>query len=272
MRLHHNMMSLNVFKNYQNNMAENSAALKRISSGSKVMSAKDSPSKLAQSEHFKLQIRGLAAANKNVQDGVSMMQTADGGAAGISENLIRMRELVVKAGNQTTNEADREILQIEIDSIKEGIDDLANNTEFNGVKLIGNDNTDNSYSMAAGINSDENILIPNYDLSAGMIGDGKNNVTDIDIKDGDIDDDLAIIDGAMKQVTSARNKYGALANRFESLSNNQDSNSVMLEGANANITGADVAKEMMEFARTNILIESSNYMMAQTNELPNEAL
>lgn len=278
MRLHNNIMSLNVFKNYQNNLADNSVALNRISSGSKVNSAKDNPNKLGQSENFKLQLRGLQAARRNVQDGVSMMQTAEGGLNGMSESLIRMRELTVQAANGALNEEDRAVIQKEIDSLKSGINDLANNTEFNGVKLLGDaEVTDNenplSHSMAAGINSGEDIFIPRFNLNSHMLQDEKGNtISDIDVVNGSTDEAIGVIDAAMQTVSEARNQFGALSNRFETLGMNHETNSMMLERANSNITSADIAKEMMEFSRTNILIESSNYLMAQTNELPNEAL
>lgn len=278
MRLHNNLMSLNVFKNYQNNLADNTTALSRISSGSKIMSAKDNPHKLGQSEHLRLQIKGLQAANRNVQDGVSMMQTADGGIAGISESLIRMRDLTVQAGNGSLHEEDKKLIQQEIDTLKNSINDLANNTEFNGVKLIGDKKVNDnrypiSHAMTSGANSGEEILIPRYDLSVHMLGDDNGNTLDkLDITKGNINEALDMIDKSMKTVSDARNKFGAIANRFESLSNNQSNCELMLEGANAKITGADIAKEMMEFTRTNILVDASTYMMAQTNELPNEVL
>ncbi|MGL4655887.1 MAG: flagellin [Sarcina sp.] len=278
MRLHNNIMSLNVFKNYQNNLVDNSTALKRISSGSKVMSAKDSPTKLGQSENFKLQLRGLQAARKNVQDGVSMMQTADGGLGGMSESLIRMRELTVQAGSDTLNEDDKKVIQNEIDQLKKGINDLANNTEFNGVKLLGNTQVVNnetpiSHLMTTGTNAGDDILIPSFNFNCDVIQDKDGNkLSEVDVVNEDIDKALGTIDSAIKTVSDARSKFGALSNRFETLGENHETNSMMLERANSNIASADIAKEMMEFSRTNILIEASNYLMAQTNELPNEAL
>lgn len=277
MRLHHNMMSLNIFKNYQKSLADNSSALSKVSSGNKVMSAKDNPNKIAQSENFKLQIRGLNASMRNVQDGVSMMQAAQGGTDGITESLIRMRELAVQAANDTMSDSDKAVIQKEIEQIKSGINDLANNTEFNGVKLLGNTDVITNESpigkaMAAGINSGEDIVIPIFNLNSNMLGDGKSTIADLDVSKDDVDTSLEIIDSAMKTVSDVKSKFGALANRFESLGKNQESISIILEGANSNIASADIAKEMIEFARTNILIEAGNYMMAQTNELPNEAL
>lgn len=271
-------MSLNVFRNYQNTLRENSSALGKISSGSKIMSAKDNPSKLGQSENFKLQLKGLQSANKNLQDGASMLQTADGGIDGISESLIRMKELVVKAGSGSNTEEDRIVIQKEIDSIKAGIDDLANNTEFNGVKLIGDSAViDNNYTgslnMTSGANVGEFITIPTFNLSSNMLkgADGK-SINEIDVTNGDVGKCLERIDEAIKTVNSARSKYGAIQNRFESLSSANSSNEIMLNKAEAVITGADIAKEMMEFTRTNILMEAGNSMLAQTNQIPNDAL
>lgn len=277
MRLHHNMMSLNIFKNYQKSLADNSSALSKVSSGNKIMSAKDNPNKIAQSENFKLQIRGLNASMRNVQDGVSMMQAAQGGTDGITESLIRMRELVVQAATDTMSDSDKAVIQKEIEQIKSGINDLANNTEFNGVKLLGNTDVITNErpigkAMAAGINSGEDIVIPIFNLNSNMLGDGKNTIADLDVSKDDVDTSLEIINSAMKIVSDVKSKFGALANRFESLGKNQESISIILEGANSNIASADIAKEMIEFARTNILIEAGNYMMAQTNGLPNEAL
>lgn len=279
MRLSYNVMSMNVFRNYSETSKVNSKALSRISSGSKIMSAKDNPNKLGQSEGFKLQIRGLQAAQRNVQDGASMMQTFDGALDGVSESLIRMRELVVKAGNSTNTEEDKKVIQKEIEEIKNGIDDLAKNTEFNGVKLIGgNGVNDNRFpetiKTASGANVGESIDIPKYNVGSDFLSDatGKNTIRALDISNGDIDKALETIDYSMNTINEIRGKFGALETSFTNLSKNFEENNIMLGRAQGNIEGADIAKEMMEFTRTNILIEAANAMIAQTNNLPNDAL
>lgn len=279
MRLSYNVMSMNVFRNYSETSKVNSKALSRISSGSKIMSAKDNPNKLGQSEGFKLQIRGLQAAQRNVQNGASMMQTFDGALDGISESLIRMRELTVKAGNSTNTEEDMKVIQKEIEQIKNGIDDLAKNTEFNGVKLIGgNGVNDNRFpgtiKTVSGANVGETIDIPKYNVGADFLTDatGKRSIRSLDISKGDITEALETIDQSMKTINEVRGKFGALETRFTNLSKNFDENNIMLSRAQGNIEGADIAKEMMEFTRTNILIEAANVMIAQTNNLPNDAL
>lgn len=278
MRLHTNIMSLNVFRNYQNTVRENSSTLARISSGTKLMSAKDNPNKLSQSEGLKMQIRALSVASKNLQDGVSMMQTADGGIDSISSSLIKMRELVISAGNSSLNNEDRVLVQKEIENIKAGIDDIANNTEFNGVKLLGYEevkNNDNpiTITMTSGSNVGDKINIPRYNLSSDTLKDKEgNSIKDINIEEGDITKALSVIDSAISSVSAARSKFGALANTFESLSSNHESSKIMLERSKSNIESADIAKEMIEFTRTNVLMEAGNAMLAQTNNLPNDAL
>ncbi|WP_066872263.1 flagellin [Clostridium mediterraneense] len=278
MRLHTNIMSLNVFRNYQNTVRENSSTLARISSGTKLMSAKDNPNKLSQSEGLKMQIRALSVASKNLQDGVSMMQTADGGIDSISSSLIKMRELVISAGNSSLNNEDRVLIQKEIENIKAGIDDIANNTEFNGVKLLGYEEVKNNenpitIAMTSGSNVGDKINIPRYNLSSDTLKDKEgNSIKDINIEEGDITKALSAIDSSISSVSAARSKFGALANTFESLSSNHESSKVMLERSKSNIESADIAKEMMEFTRTNVLMEAGNAMLAQTNNLPNDAL
>lgn len=278
MRLHTNIMSLNVFRNYQNTVRENSSTLASISSGTKLMSAKDNPNKLSQSEGLKMQIRALSVASKNLQDGVSMMQTADGGIDSISSSLIKMRELVISAGNSSLNNEDRILIQKEIENIKAGIDDIANNTEFNGVKLLGYEEVKNNenpitIAMTSGSNVGDKINIPRYNLSSDTLKDKEgNSIKDINIEEGDITKALSVIDSAISSVSAARSKFGALANTFESLSSNHESSKIMLERSKSNIESADIAKEMIEFTRTNVLMEAGNAMLVQTNNLPNDAL
>lgn len=279
MRLNYNMLSMNAFKNYNEAIKSNGTALGRVSSGSKIMSAKDNPNKLGQSEFFKLQIRGLQVAQRNVQDGVSMMQTFNGALDGVSESLIRMRELTVKAGNDTNTIEDLEVIQKEIEQIKSGINDLAKNTEFNGVKLIGGNSVDdnkypNTIKMASGANAGEVIDIPQFNVGTEFLTDksGKNSLEALDITGKDISLALDIIDNSMKTINEIRGKFGALENRFSNLAKSFDDNNLMLTRAQGNIEGADIAKEMMEFTRTNILMEASNAIIAQTNKIPNDAL
>lgn len=271
MRININMKSLGIYSGYKKNIIDNSAAMKKISSGKKINSAKDNPLKIEQSENFKMQIRALEMANKNLQDSSSMIQVADSTMGTISEALIRMKELTVQAASETTNEADRNIIQSEIEQLKSYIDDTANNTEFNGNKLLVNENvTDNSkpkyVEMQIGANVGDSIGIPFFNVSSETLGIDKLDVVN------DATKALNSIDEALKDVNGCRAKYGAVQKRLETSIEITSSSSYIYEKSSSDINDADIALEMAEIARTSILMESATAMMAQSNNFPKDML
>lgn len=271
MRININMKSLGIYSGYKKNIIANSAAMEKISSGKKINSAKDNPLKIEQSENFRMQIRALEMANKNLQDSTSMIQVADTAMGTISEALIRMKELTVQAANETTNEADRKIIQDEIDVLRSHIDDTAKNTEFNGNKLLVNGNvTDNSkpdyVEMQIGANVGDSIGIPFFNVSSETLGIDKLDVVN------DATKALNSIDEALKNVNGCRAKYGAVQNRLETSIEITSSSSYIYEKSSSDINDADIALEMAEIARTSILMESATAMMAQSNNFPKDML
>ena len=271
MRININMKSLGIYSGYKKNIIANSAAMEKISSGKKINSAKDNPLKIEQSENFRMQIRALEMANKNLQDSTSMIQVADTAMGTISEALIRMKELTVQAANEVTNEADRKLIQDEIDVLRGHIDDTAKNTEFNGNKLLVNGNvTDNSkpdyVEMQIGANVGDSIGIPFFNVSAETLGLDKLDVVN------DATKALNSIDEALKNVNGCRAKYGAVQNRLETSIEITSSSSYTYEKSSSDINDADIALEMAEIARTSILMESATAMMAQSNNFPKDML
>lgn len=271
MRININMKSLGIYSGYKKNIIANSAAMEKISSGKKINSAKDNPLKIEQSENFRMQIRALEMANKNLQDSTSMIQVADTAMGTISEALIRMKELTVQSANETTNEADRKLIQDEIDVLRSHIDDTAKNTEFNGNKLLVNGNvTDNSkpdyVEMQIGANVGESIGIPFFNVSSETLGIDKLDVVN------DATKALNSIDEALKDVNGCRAKYGAVQNRLENSIEITSSSSYIYEKSSSDINDADIALEMAEIARTSILMESATAMMAQSNNFPKDML
>ena len=271
MRININMKSLGIYSGYKKNIIANSAAMERISSGKKINSAKDNPLKIEQSENFRMQIRSLEMANKNLQDSTSMIQVADTAMGTISEALIRMKELTVQAANEVTNEADRKLIQDEIDVLRSHIDDTAKNTEFNGNKLLVNGNvTDNSkpdyVEMQIGANVGDSIGIPFFNVSSETLGIDKLDVVN------DATKAVNSIDEALKDVNGCRAKYGAVQNRLENSIEITSSASYTYEKSSSDINDADIALEMAEIARTSILMESATAMMAQSNNFPKDML
>lgn len=271
MRININMKSLGIYSGYKKNIIANSAAMEKISSGKKINSAKDNPLKIEQSENFRMQIRALEMANKNLQDSTSMIQVADTAMGTISEALIRMKELTVQAANEVTNEADRKLIQDEIDVLRSHIDDTVKNTEFNGNKLLVNGNvTDNSkpdyVEMQIGANVGDSIGIPFFNVSSETLGIDKLDVVN------DATKVLNSIDEALKNVNGCRAKYGAVQNRLENSIEITSSSSYIYEKSSSDINDADIALEMAEIARTSILMESATAMMAQSNNFPKDML
>jgi len=271
MRLSRNMSAMRIFNSYTKNLVAQSKAYGSISSGDKIQTYRDDPNAKAKSDKLKLEIRGLQMANRNIQDSVSLMQTMDGGMQSISESLQRARELMVQAGGATTPE-DRAVIQKEIDQNLEHITYTANNTEMNGVKLLADkNNPGDTVELLIGATSDYVTKLPTYNLTSTGLGlvnaDGSNKISVENMNDG-----LQRLDGAIDKLNSGRGKYGALSNRMESTADYTSEIVGKVEGAEGEITGADIALEMVEYAKNSILVESGMAMMAQSNEFPQDIL
>lgn len=271
MRLSRNMSAMRIFNSYTKNLVAQSKAYGSISSGDKIQTYRDDPNAKAKSDKLKLEIRGLQMANRNIQDSVSLMQTMDGGMQSISESLQRARELMVQAGGATTPE-DRAVIQKEIDQNLEHITYTANNTEMNGVKLLADkNNPGDTVDLLIGATSDYVTKLPTYNLTSTGLGlvnaDGSNKISVENMNDG-----LQRLDGAIDKLNSGRGKYGALSNRMESTADYTSEIVGKVEGAEGEITGADIALEMVEYAKNSILVESGMAMMAQSNEFPQDIL
>ena len=273
MRININMKSLSIYSGYKKNITENATAMERISSGSKINSAKDNPLKIDQSEKLKMQIRSLEMASKNLQDTTSMVQTADTAMGTISEVLIRMKELVVKGVSSTNTEYDKQVIQTEIEELTNYIEDTANNTEFNGNKILANVNvTDNNkpfyMEMQTGSNVGDSMMIPFFNVSSKVLGI---DTLDVTTKDG-ATEALKNIDKAIVNVNYCRSSYGAIQGRLETTAEIISSGTYVYEKSSSDINDADIALEMAEIARTSILMESATAMMAQSNNFPKDML
>lgn len=273
MRISYNMPALIMHRLQNKALGRQSANLLRISSGYKINSAKDNPSVLVRSENIRMQVGGLEAAAKNAQDGISMLQTAEGGLQEITSMIQRIRELTVQAGNGDTTEGDRKIIKNEIDQLLDGVDSMADSSEFNGLKLLSEERT---LEMPVGANPGETVEIPQVNLSndadsrIAEIYSIKDN-TDI-VENADIDTALGAIDNSLNEVTSIRSKYGALENRFESTYDCIQDISQRMVGADSDLRDADVAEEMMNYTKESIIVDASNAMIVQANKLPQDVL
>lgn len=280
MKIGHNMYSLNLFRNYKQTINENSKCLNNISSGLKINSAKDNPNKIAQSDNLKLQILARDAATSNIQDTNSMFQTFDATLQEMNNSLSRLTQLTVSASTGTNAQEDLEVIQKEIDVIINDLDYLSSNTDFNGVKLsVKNPNAANgtvtdlnnpstTKQSVIGELSGDKVTIPFYDLSSEGL-----NVQNIDVtKTNGAEEAMEKISNATNIISNVRVKYGAIQSRLEDTYDSMSEITETITAAQSKIADADIAEEMMDYARTNILYQSAISLMAQSNNFPQDAL
>ncbi|MFT8313928.1 MAG: flagellin [Clostridium sp.] len=283
MRLSHNLASLNIYYAYTKNLNNQSGALNRLSSGKKINSAQDDPNAMAKSEKMNMQIRGLQAGAKNSQDGISMLQAAEGGMNNISDDLQRMRQLVVSSGAAGITDEDKKNIQLEIDQIKQDINNTANNTEFNGVKLLNassptsgvpydNKNPASTITAAVGANPGDSVVIPRFNVTTGMQDSTGNTLDTVDVSKNSVDANLSLVDSAIENVVHARSVYGGIENRFNDSFNNTNEISDKIQDADSSISDADIATEIMEYSKSGILVDAGIAMMVQTNKFPQDIL
>lgn len=277
MRLNHNIASLDVYATYSKSLQSESTALGRISSGYKINNAKDSPDGIAESERMRMQIKGLQMASRNSQDGMSMLQTAEGGLNEMTSMAQRIRQLIVQSGSGSTTSEDKKIIQNEIDQIIDGMDGIANSTEFNGVKLL---SQEKDSEMLAGANVGDTIRVYRKNVTSESLktSDGK-SLSQLksgglySIIDGNnIDNALNIVDQSVSTIVSIRSQYGALENRFQQSFDDANEMSDRLQSEDSGIRDADIAEEMINYSKSSILVQAGNAMMVQTNKLPQDAL
>jgi flagellin len=262
-----NMMSLNSQRAL--NLSQNSmqTSLERLSSGLRINRAKDDAAGLAIAQRFTAQIRGLEQANRNANDGISMLQTAEGALDEVSNALQRMRELAVQAANATVDDPDKGSLNIEYQALAEEITRNATSTTFNGVLVIGDDVT---LSFQIGYNNGDTVDVDTADVTGepGMTAAlGGNILTAADA--GTAMDD---IDAALEEVAQLRAAFGAAQNRLESVVRNNANIVENQSAARSRIMDADFAAETANLTRTQILQQAGVAMLAQANALPQNVL
>lgn len=265
MRINTNISAMNTYSRLGAANASKSASLAKLSSGLRINKAGDDAAGLSISEKMKNQISGLAQATRNAQDGISLIQTAEGALNETHSILNRMRDLTVQAGNDTLATEDRTAITDELTSLTAEIDNIATTTKFNKISLL--DNTE-AKSIQIGANGGEVLTITNADMqSAAILGAGV-DVTSAATAQASI----AEIDGAIELVSAQRSALGANQNRLEHTINNLTTTKENLSEANSRIRDVDMAEEMMSFTKSNILSQAATSMLAQANQMPQGVL
>jgi flagellin len=247
----------------------NSQALERLSSGLRINSAKDDAAGLSISTRFDAQIRGLTVAQRNANDGISMMQTAEGGLDETVNNLQRMRELAVQSANGTLDDTqDRTAIDAEFQARVAEIDRVAQQTTFNGINVL--DGSTTSVDIQVGADANQTITVTFADMQAAALngGTGLGDVTTA----ANAQTAIAAIDTALDEVSAQRGEFGAVQNRFESTINNIATSIENQSAANSRIQDADFAAESAKLAKSNVLQQAGISVLAQANARPNQVL
>ena len=248
-------------------------SLERLSSGFRINRAGDDAAGLAISEKMRAKTRGLMQAQRNANDGISLIQVAEGGLNEIQNILIRMRELGVQSASDTIGPKERGYLDNEYQALKSEVDRIANSTDFNGTQLL--DGTGGTLDIQVNTGG-ENLLGVDritFDAFKADANVDKLGLTDLalDTKPG-AQETLAVVDGAIDYVSSIRGDLGAIQNRLVSTINNIGISVENLSAANSRIKDVDIADESSELTRNNILMQSGTSVLMQSNQVPKMAL
>lgn len=271
LRISTNVASLNAQKNLRNTNLGMERSLARLSSGYRINQAADDAAGLAISENLRGQIRGLKQASRNAEDGVSLVQVAEGGLNEVSNMLIRLRELGVQAASDTIGETERKFLDVEYQQLKSEIQRIAEVTQFNGRDLL--NGTGGIIDVQVGVQNDPfkdrisfNTSAANSTLEAlGMTAES------LATKE-QAQQSLGVVDSSLLQVNAMRANFGALQNRLNSTIANLGVAHENLSAANSRVRDADIAEETAELTRSSILMQAGVSVLGQANQAQQVAL
>lgn len=243
----------------------------KLSSGTRITKAADDAAGLAISEKLKAEIRSSHQANRNANDGISLVQTAEGGLNESSSILTRMRELAIQASTDTLSDSDRVKTDLEYQQLKFELDRISKSTEFNGRKLLNGTGGRLDFQVGVGAHTSDDVISINSDqLNSGIENLGVSSVG-ISTK-RTAQDSLEKIDAAINKVNAHRSQLGSIQNRLNNSSNNLMIYTENMSSANSRIRDVEYAEETANLAKTKILGAASTAVMAQANTSPKEAL
>jgi flagellin len=261
MRINHNISSMNALRNLHVTSNAMSKSMEKLSSGYRINRAADDAAGLAISEKMRGQIGGLEQASRNAQDGISLIQTAEGALAETHSILRRMRDLAVQATNDTNTTADRTKLQTEFSQLTSELDRIANDTEFNTKTLL--DGTASHMVFHVGANKNQVISHTIGTMGASAVGaDGTHSIG----CQADAELVISMIDAGINTVSAERANLGAVQNRLEHTIKNLDTTRENLQASESRIRDVDMAKEMSELTKNQILSQAGTAMLAQANQ------
>lgn len=272
MRINHNISSYNTQRQLTFNNNSSAKNLEKLSSGYRINRAADDAAGLAISEKMRNQVRGLEQASRNALDGISMIQVAEGALNETHSMLQRMGELYTQAANETLTTSDAKKIQDEIGQLTEQIDSIATQTKFNGRELLTTavDAKDLEFQVGANAGDTISLTLKSAQVADLTIKDLKDltTITDADTLNDEVKDNLTKVQKTIDEVSEIRSGLGAVQNRLEHTVNNLGTTAENLQAAESRIRDVDMAKEMSDFTKNNILTQAATAMLAQANQQP----
>lgn len=267
MVINHNMSALFANRYEGINTINLQKSMEKLSSGERINRAGDDSANLAISEKLRSQIRGLNQASKNISNGVSFIQTTEGHLQETTDILQRIRELAVQGANGIYSDEDRVMLQVEVSQLVSEVDRIASTAQFNGMNLLTGRFAENGINFQIGANVDQNVNVKIGNMDASTLGlKGTQDGGMVSVNDQESANmTIATIDNALKNVNKQRADLGAYQNRFEMAQKGIDIAAENLTATNSKIRDTDMAKEIVEYTKNNILHNTSIAMLGQAN-------
>src|SRR3989339_1359208 len=271
LRINTNVASINAQRNLRKTRLDMDRSLEQLSSGQRINRAGDDAAGLAISENLKAQIRGLGQAERNAQDGISLVQIAEGGLEEVSNILIRLRELAVQAASDTIGSTERKFLNVEFEQLTSEIDRIANSTEFNRVQLL--NGTGAVFDIQIGTRNDPISDRLTFDASSADVNTAALGLNLASVADKiSAQNSLSSIDQAIISVSGIRADFGAMQNRSQSTINNIAVSIENLSSANSRVRDTDVAKTTADLTKNSILVSAGTSVLSQANSYTKNAL
>lgn len=266
MRIQHNITALNAHRNLSNNNSSVGKNLEKLSSGYRINRAGDDAAGLAISEKMRAQIKGLETAQKNAEDGVSLVQTAEGAMTEVHSMLDRMVELATQSANGTYNKTNRSSMQDEVKALQNEIDRIGSTAKFNGSSVF----TTAAITFQIGETAEKANRLA---ITVGSLSTGALTVKTLSVTSQSAAlRAITLANAAIDKLSSMRGKLGAVQNRLEHTINNLGAQTENITAAESRIRDVDMAKEMMAYTKNNILVQASQAMLAQANQVPQGVL
>ena len=266
MIINHNMTAVNSYNSLASTQSTMQKSTEKLSSGFRINRAGDDAAGLAISEKMRGQVNGLNQASRNAQDGISLIQTAEGALNETHAILQRMRELAVQSANDTNESEDRDQIQLEVAELVSEIDRIGDQTEFNKKKIL--DGSTTSVKFHIGANNGQSMTLTLASMKASALGVSALSIS----AQASADTAITTIDAAIKTVSSQRANLGANQNRLEHTINNLRTSSENLQASESRIRDVDMAMEMVNYSKTQIIQQAGNSMLAQANAQPQGVL